>query len=97
MTARALTGVRKALAEKKGLDTRSVKRIAWAEGRALQVLHVGPYNEVGGVYRRLIAEAAARGLSCAGPGHEIYLNDPRRVPPGEIKTIVRMPVHAMRA
>jgi hypothetical protein len=97
VTARALTGVRKALAEKKGLDTRSVKRIAWAEGRALQTLHVGPYDEVGGVYRRLIAEAVARGLSCAGLGHEIYLSDPRRVPPGKIKTIVRMPVRAPRA
>jgi hypothetical protein len=96
VTARALTGVRKALAEKKGLDTRPVKRITWAEGRALQVLHVGPYDEVGGVYQRLIAEAVARGLSCAGPGHEIYLSDPRRVPPARIKTIVRMPVRAPR-
>lgn len=97
VTARALAGVRKTLAEKKGLDTRSVKRVAWAEGRALQVLHVGPYDQAGGAYQRLASEATARGLSCAGPGHEVYLSDPRRVPPGRIKTIVRMPVRAARA
>jgi hypothetical protein len=97
VTARALGDVRKALADKKGLDTRSVKRMTWTEGRALQVLHVGPYDQVGDVYQRLMAEAAARGLSCAGPGHEIYLNDPHRVAPGKIKTIVRMAVRPGRA
>lgn len=97
VTARVLADVRKALAEKKGLDTSAVKRITWAEGRALQVLHLGPYDQVGSVYERLAAEAASRKLSCAGPGHEIYLNDPRRVAPGRIKTIVRMPVRAARA
>jgi hypothetical protein len=92
VTAAALGEIRKALAEKKGLDTRAVKRIAWAEGRALQALHVGPYDQVGTVYQRLMSEATARGLTCNGPGHEIYLNDPRRVPPNRIKTLVRMPV-----
>jgi hypothetical protein len=92
LTAGSLAEIRKALKEKKGLDTRPVKRITWAEGRALQVLHLGPYDKVGDVYQRLVAEAAARGLTCAGAGHEIYLNDPRRVAPEKIKTLVRMPV-----
>jgi hypothetical protein len=92
VSAGALSDVRKALAEKKGLDTRAVKRITWAEGRALQLLHVGPYDHVGVVYQQLMAEATARGLACTGPGHEIYLNDPRRVGRDRIKTIVRMPV-----
>ncbi len=92
VTARALADVRKALADKKGIDTQAVKRITWTEGRALQVLHMGPYDQVGGAYQRLAGEAGARRLSCAGPGHEIYLNDPRRVAPTKIKTIVRMPV-----
>ncbi len=97
VTARALGGVRKALAEKKGLDTRSVKRITWTEGRALQALHVGPYDRVGDVHRRLMAEAAGRGLSSTGSCHEIYLNDPRRVAPSKIKTIIRMAVRPGRA
>jgi hypothetical protein len=92
VTAGALAEVRRAIKEKKGIDTSRVKRVSWAEGRALQVLHVGPYDKVGDVYQRLMADAAARGLTCAGAGHEIYLNDPRRVAPEKIKTIVRIPV-----
>ncbi len=92
VSAEALDGVRKALAEKKGVDTQAVKRVEWAEGRALQLLHVGPYDHVDVVYRQLTAEATARGLACNGPGHEIYLNDPRRVSRDKIKTLVRMPV-----
>ncbi len=88
-----LADVRRALAEKKGIDTTSVKRVTWAEGRALQMLHVGPYDKVGDAYQRICAEAAARGLTCTPmPCHEIYLNDPRRVAPEKIKTIVRLAV-----
>jgi hypothetical protein len=92
VTAGSLAEIRKALKDKKGIDTSAVKRITWAEGRALQMLHVGPYDEVGDIYQRLMAEASARGLTFAGAGHEIYLNDPRRVAPDKIKTLVRVPV-----
>ena len=90
--ARGLNQVRRTLVEKKGLVTDDVKLITWTEGRALQVLHLGPYEGVAASYQKLVAEAAARGLICAGPPHELYLNDPRRVPPERIKTIVRLPV-----
>jgi len=33
-----------------------------------------------------------RDLIESGPRHEIYLSDPRRVPPEELKTILRQPV-----
>ena len=90
VTATALRHVRKMLLEKKGVSADAVKRVTWTEGLALQVLHVGPYDKVGDAYRRLFEEGAPRRLQCVGPGHEIYLNDPRRVPPERIKTIVRM-------
>ena len=90
--ARPLQQVRKALFEKKGLATGDVKRVTWAEGRALQVLHVGPYEAVGAAYKALESEAVARKLRCVGPAHEVYLSDPRRVAPDRIKTIVRMAV-----
>ncbi len=92
VTETALKQVRRDLLQKKALDTAAVKRITWAEGRALQVLHVGPYDAVGDAYAKLAREAAARGLACAGSGHEVYISDPRRVPPEKIKTIVRMAV-----
>jgi hypothetical protein len=84
--------VRKAIAAKKGPATDAVKRITWTEGKTLQMLHVGPYDQVGAVYERLAEEAAARGRACVGPAHEVYLNDPRRVAPAQLKTVVRMGV-----
>lgn len=90
--AATLREVRKAIAAKKGPTTDSVKRVTWAEGRTLQVMHVGPYDQVGDTYEKLAAEAAARGLACVGPAHEVYLNDPRRVAPAKLKTVVRMGV-----
>jgi hypothetical protein len=90
--AAALRQVRKELLERKGIRTDEVRRVTWAEGRALQVLHVGPYDSVGPSYRRLMEEARPRGLVCVPPGHEVYLSDPRRVPPERLKTIVRMAV-----
>ncbi len=90
LSAPDLRPIRKSLVEKKHLDTSSIKRITWTEGLALQMLHVGPYDTIGAAYEELMASAREHGLECAGAGHEIYLNDPRRVAPARIKTIVRM-------
>jgi hypothetical protein len=89
-SAKDLNTVKKMLREKKGLDTSAVKRLRWKEGRAVQVLHVGPYDEVGPVYEQLDAFAREHGLVTACPAHEIYLSDPRRVAPEKLKTIVRL-------
>ena len=74
--------------------TRKVKEVVADSGTflAVQVLHVGPYDQVVQTYRQLHAYAAEHGLAVAGPAREIYLSDPRRVPPEKLKTIVRLPV-----
>lgn len=92
VTARHLAQARKAVREKKGIDASQVKRLRWKEGRALQVLHVGPYQAVGSAYERLDAYAKEQGLAIHCAAHEIYLNDPRGTPPAKLKTIVRLPV-----
>ena len=40
----------------------------------------------------MCAFAEGKGLKLAGPHHEIYLSDPRRVPPARLKTILREPL-----
>ena len=87
-----LKDARKTIREKKDLDTSAVKRRSWREGRALQVLHVGPYEKLEETYKRLCAHAQELGYKIKQPGHEIYLSDPRRTAPEKIKTIVRLPV-----
>lgn len=62
------------------------------EGRAAQVLHVGPYATEGPTIERLHAFIADQGLQLRGKHHEIYLGDPRRTAPERLKTIIRQPV-----
>lgn len=63
------------------------------EGRCLQTLHVGSYDDEGPILARLHDEVMpAQGYTFAGPHHEIYLSDPRRTAPGRLKTILRQPV-----
>jgi hypothetical protein len=92
LRAKELNRMRKLVLEAKELDVSTVRRVSYAEGRALQTMHVGPYDEVGETYHRLGLHAEESGLVCRGPGHEIYISDPRRTAPEKLKTIVRMPV-----
>jgi hypothetical protein len=92
VAAKDLAQAKKAVREKKGIDASQVKRLRWKEGRALQLLHVGPYEAVGSAYERLDAYAKEQGLAIHCAAHEIYLNDPRRTPHAKLKTIVRLPV-----
>jgi hypothetical protein len=64
-----------------------------AEGRCVQTLHLGPFDEEGPVIERMHREfVAAAGLRLAGKHHEIYLSDPRRTAPARLRTILRQPV-----
>lgn len=92
VTAAHLKQARQEISRKHELDTSAVGRLNWAEGRCLQVMHIGPYDEVGTMYKALDEFAAARGLATHCPGHEIYVSDPRRVAPAKLKTIIRLPV-----
>jgi hypothetical protein len=64
-----------------------------AEGRCVQTLHVGSYDDEAPVlhelHHRFIPEA---GLRMRGLHHEIYLADPRRTAPEKLRTILRQPV-----
>ncbi|WP_408898858.1 GyrI-like domain-containing protein [Nocardioides sp. R1-1] len=67
------------------------------EGRAVQLLHVGPYDDEGPVLARLHEEyLPAHGLTFNGHHHEIYLGDPRRSAPERLRTILRQPVRPVR-
>ena len=64
-----------------------------AEGRCLQTLHIGPFDDEGPVLRRLHHEVLpGAGLVPTGRHHEIYLSDPRRTAPEKQRTILRQPV-----
>lgn len=62
------------------------------EGRAAQVMHIGPYSAEAPTIELLHDFIAAEGLSFRGLHHEIYLGDPRKADPAKLKTIIRQPV-----
>lgn len=65
----------------------------FTEGRCVQALHVGPYDEEAELLRRMHEEfIPGQGLTMVGKHHEIYLSDPRRVAPDKLRTILRQPV-----
>lgn len=63
------------------------------EGRCVQTLHVGSYDDEAQVLLEMHQEfIPSLGLELTGRHHEIYLNDPRRVLPSRLRTILRQPV-----
>jgi hypothetical protein len=66
-----------------------------SEGRCVQTLHVGPYDDEASVLLRMHEEfIPANALRMSGRHHEIYLSDARKVAPEKLRTILRQPVTA---
>ncbi len=64
-----------------------------SEGRCVQTLHVGSFDDEAAVLERLHHEVLPeQGLRLDGKHHEIYLSDVRRVAPEKLRTILRQPV-----
>lgn len=86
-------GLGQAARKKPELPIGELRELRLAEGRSLQILHVGTYDEEAPTLARLHDEIMPRlGLTWNGPHHEIYLSDPRRVAPEKMKTVLRQPV-----
>ena len=66
---------------------------AITDGRCVQMLHTGPYDDEPASFALMADFAAANGLERAGAGHrEIYLNNAQRTEPDKLKTILRFSV-----
>ena len=84
---------------KKGVDFSPVEFFPYAEGLCVQCLHLGPYDCEGETLQAMDAYAAAQGYALdIGPTrfhHEIYLGDPRRCKPENLKTVLRHPIRKL--
>jgi hypothetical protein len=93
VTAKERQSAVKALAAKNktgGADLVKLERMT--EGLCVQMLHVGPYENEGKTAEIMQAFAQSQGLVLHGLPHDIYISDPRRMPPARLKTIMRHPV-----
>jgi len=65
------------------------------EGEAIQLMHLGPYDDEPPNIARLHDYASKKGFHLHGKHHEIYLSDPRKADPGKMKTILRQPIQGL--
>jgi len=65
---------------------------AFHEGFSVQIMHIGPYSEEPETIEKMHAFAEENGYALRGKHHEIYIGDPRRAKPENLKTVLRHPV-----
>lgn len=84
------------LKKKPHIDFSSTRRVTFTEGLCCQVMHVGPYDaepETIKMMEKYIEENSyIQDIHPERRHHEIYLGDPRRTKPENLKTVIRHPV-----
>ncbi len=65
---------------------------SFAEGKAAQTMHHGPFSEEGPTIERIHKFIQDNESNLAGKHHEIYLSDIRKAAPEKWKTIIRQPI-----
>lgn len=82
--------------KKKKLDCSSAEFLTLEEGLCVQLLHLGPFDDEPASVAKMDAFLAENGyesdFSDTRLHHEIYLSDPRKIPPEKQKTVIRHPV-----
>jgi hypothetical protein len=65
------------------------------EGLSAQIMHIGPYSEEPATIEKMNAFTSENGYRLRGKHHEIYIGDPRRAKPENLKTVLRHPVEKL--
>lgn len=61
-------------------------------GKAAFALHVGPYETIGETWAAIMAWVQEQGRAPAGPTWEVYIDDPQKVAPDQLKTELYVPL-----
>lgn len=62
------------------------------EGKSVQIMHIGSYEEEKPSIDKMLEYVAIEGLEISGHHHEVYISDPRNTPTERLKTILRYAV-----
>jgi len=89
MVEKALENVKK---KKRPVALPLVRFEPFKEGKAAQIIHIGPFSEEGPTIEKVHNFIEKSGRRRVGKHHEIYLSDIRRAAPEKWKTIVRQPL-----
>ena len=82
--------------KKKKLDCSAAEFLTVEEGRCVQVMHLGPFDDEPRSVALMDACVRENGyvndISGTRLHHEIYLSDPRKTPPEKYRTVIRHPI-----
>ncbi|AIF50736.1 GyrI-like domain-containing protein [Pelosinus sp. UFO1] len=87
-----LEAVEKVRREKKLNAADKISFATYDEGKAAQILHIGPFSEEGPTVQKLHTFILDNQYQMRGKHHEIYLSDTRRGKAENWKTIIRQPI-----
>jgi hypothetical protein len=65
---------------------------SFSEGKAAQIMHIGPFSEEGPNIEKVHRFIEEEGCRPSGRHHEIYLSDIRKAAPEKWRTVVRQPM-----
>jgi hypothetical protein len=80
------------LKKKKIVELSQLRFEKFAEGKAAQIMHLGPFSDEGPTIQRVHKFIFDNGLYFLGKHHEIYLSDIRKAAPEKWRTIIRQPL-----
>jgi len=82
--------------KKPEIDLSKARLVKITEGLCVQVMHIGSYDDEPATIAAMEGYAIESGyiidINDTRRHHEIYLNDPRKVAPEKLKTVVRHPI-----
>jgi len=92
ITSKLVEKAKEEVAKKACVSLPLVRFETFKEGKAAQILHIGPFSEEGPTIEKVHSFISDNGSRQVGKHHEIYLSDIRRAAPEKWKTIVRQPM-----
>ena len=92
VTAVHIAEAKEQVKKKKGLVAVDLLKFEqFEEGKAVQIMHIGPYADEAPTIQKLHDHILELGGELTGKHHEIYINDPSRTAPERLKTVIRQP------
>lgn len=86
------SAIEEMIKKKKLAERPNVRFEKFTEGKAAQIMHIGPFSEEGPTVQKLHNSILENGYKLSGKHHEIYLSDIRKAAPEKWKTIIRQPI-----
>lgn len=83
---------REKVTEKNPASLDKIRLDSLDEGLCAQIMHIGPYADEAPTIQKLHQFIEDNGYELRDKHHEIYLSDPRRAKPENMKTVIRQPI-----